>query len=379
MTTQFTKLTLEEAILDHQRGYLTTTGLVAYFFRIRLAEGWSISLTVTEITQIIGIKENTCYKALAKLRNDGELFYMFQGKGIFSRSESGLMTKIMPNNLSPSKNDENFTECDVNSEKIDNCKIVKSIGKKSKILENNAMSLENNQNSLQNNQKFLTKIQNESPKPLSDKESDSPPDYLQILFKSLSPFLQEKGVSDEKIFSFLEWWINQGMSELGFKINNPVAYLMSTDAISGEKRILLHFAHWEAQLINSAKPQETSANQEWEKVLALSSQMSWGQKSEEIIKEPKLLKAVMDAGGLWKIAQAEFKELKALKARFIMSWNEYSSETNQIINQSNQYHHFNHSREMEEEKVKNSEEENLITAEQLAELKLKLQNIGLKL
>jgi hypothetical protein len=72
MTTQHTRTDLSQAILDHERGYLTTTGLVAYFFRIKLAEGWSVSLTVSEIAQILGIRENACYRALAKLRNDGE-------------------------------------------------------------------------------------------------------------------------------------------------------------------------------------------------------------------------------------------------------------------------------------------------------------------
>ena len=231
---------------------------------------------------------------MAKLRNDGELFYTFKGKGTFSRTESGLAksAKIPIAKIELIENDNNYIFLNENSKEIDNCKIIKSIGKKSKTLEKNQNLLQNNQNSLQNNQKFLTKIQNELPKPLSEKESSDSPDLLQILFKSFSHLLQKKGVKEEKILSFLDWWVNQGMNELGFKINNPVAYLMSSDSFSGEKRILLHYANWEANLINSEKPQETNPEQEWEKVLAYSSQMSWGQKTEELIKDDKLLNAI---------------------------------------------------------------------------------------
>jgi hypothetical protein len=69
---QHTRTDLAQAILDHERGYLTTTGLVVYFFRIKLAEGKD-RFSPKEIRQELGMGRSSFYKAIARLKADSEV------------------------------------------------------------------------------------------------------------------------------------------------------------------------------------------------------------------------------------------------------------------------------------------------------------------
>lgn len=69
--TQFYKLKLEEAIALHQQGLLSTSGLLYFFLRIRLAPGWKMTLHQREISEKLGISKSQFYRAINKLSASG--------------------------------------------------------------------------------------------------------------------------------------------------------------------------------------------------------------------------------------------------------------------------------------------------------------------
>ena len=69
--TQFYKLTLEEAIALYQRGIISTSGLLYFFLRIRLAPGWKMTLHQRAISKKLGISKSRFYRAIHKLKDEG--------------------------------------------------------------------------------------------------------------------------------------------------------------------------------------------------------------------------------------------------------------------------------------------------------------------
>jgi len=68
MTVQYTETDLAQAILDHERGYLTTTGLVVYYFRIK--KNLANDFNPKEICNELNISEISLYRALSTLIED---------------------------------------------------------------------------------------------------------------------------------------------------------------------------------------------------------------------------------------------------------------------------------------------------------------------
>jgi len=70
---RFAGTSLAQAILDYENGYLTSCGLVAYFFRIKLAEDETQSFSQEDICQELKISKSAFYKALKVLKANGEI------------------------------------------------------------------------------------------------------------------------------------------------------------------------------------------------------------------------------------------------------------------------------------------------------------------
>ena len=79
MGNQHTRTDLAQAIVDHEKGLLTNTGLVAYFFRIKLASGQN-RFSPESICKELAISKSSFYKALAKLKTDGEIDFETRGE-----------------------------------------------------------------------------------------------------------------------------------------------------------------------------------------------------------------------------------------------------------------------------------------------------------
>ncbi len=69
--TQFYKLTLEDALSLYEHGLISTSGLLYFFLRIRLAPGWKMTLHQREISEKLGISKPQFYRAIHKLSEEG--------------------------------------------------------------------------------------------------------------------------------------------------------------------------------------------------------------------------------------------------------------------------------------------------------------------
>ena len=70
---QFYQLRLDEAIALYQSKDITAKGLLRFFFRIRLASGWSLNINAERICSMLGMARSTFWTALSALRSDGEI------------------------------------------------------------------------------------------------------------------------------------------------------------------------------------------------------------------------------------------------------------------------------------------------------------------
>ncbi len=71
MTQQYYRLKLTEAIALYKHGLLSTSGLLYFFLRIRLAPGWKMTLHQREISEKLGISKSQFYRAINKLSASG--------------------------------------------------------------------------------------------------------------------------------------------------------------------------------------------------------------------------------------------------------------------------------------------------------------------
>ncbi len=69
--TQFYKLTLKDALSLYKHGLISTSGLLYFFLRIRLAPGWKMTLHQREISEKLGISKPQFYRAIHKLSEEG--------------------------------------------------------------------------------------------------------------------------------------------------------------------------------------------------------------------------------------------------------------------------------------------------------------------
>jgi len=69
--TQYYRLTLEEAIAQYDKNWITATALLYYYLKIRLKPGWKITLHQREITKELGIPKSSFYRAIENLGKEG--------------------------------------------------------------------------------------------------------------------------------------------------------------------------------------------------------------------------------------------------------------------------------------------------------------------
>jgi hypothetical protein len=87
---QHYQVTLADAIAHYQRGDLTAKGLLHFYFKIRLKNGWTLKETQKEITEKLGISRAAFYSALSKLRAEGSINWSAPANTKFSISLNSL-------------------------------------------------------------------------------------------------------------------------------------------------------------------------------------------------------------------------------------------------------------------------------------------------
>jgi hypothetical protein len=87
---QHYQVTLADAIAHYQRGDLTAKGLLHFYFKIRLKNGWILKETQKEITEKLGISRAAFYSALSKLRAEGSINWSAPANTKFSISLNSL-------------------------------------------------------------------------------------------------------------------------------------------------------------------------------------------------------------------------------------------------------------------------------------------------
>jgi hypothetical protein len=87
---QHYQVTLADAIAHYQRGDLTAKGLLHFYFKIRLKNGWTLKETQKEITDKLGISRAAFYSALSKLRAEGSINWSAPANTKFSISLNSL-------------------------------------------------------------------------------------------------------------------------------------------------------------------------------------------------------------------------------------------------------------------------------------------------
>jgi len=83
---QHYQVTLADAIAHYQRGDLTAKGLLHFYFKIRLKNGWTLKETQKEITDKLGISRAAFYSALSKLKAEGSINWSTPANTKFSIS-----------------------------------------------------------------------------------------------------------------------------------------------------------------------------------------------------------------------------------------------------------------------------------------------------
>jgi len=73
MAAQYCTTTLPEAITQYRNGDLTVKGLLHYYIKIRLKEGWVLRETQKQITEKLGISKSAFHLAISKLRAEGSI------------------------------------------------------------------------------------------------------------------------------------------------------------------------------------------------------------------------------------------------------------------------------------------------------------------
>lgn len=239
MTVQHTRTDLAQAILKYQKKHLTATGLLGFYFEIKLAYGWTQRFKPEVICSELGISKSTFYKALSSLKADGFINFEVHGEISVTNTNPSFSDSQNPQNSDNSKAVSNRGQDSTISDEIPNVRTeipnvrteIHKFGQDSTISDSNS-----------------TISENESSKPASEGEWGDAPDYIQIYFKSFSNLLQGRGVDFEKQKKFFEWWTKEGRKKVGFLLNDPIAYLNSQDPISKEKRLFLQLLKYEETL-----------------------------------------------------------------------------------------------------------------------------------
>ena len=87
---QYYRITLEDAIVHYQKGWITATALLYYYLKIRLAPGWKITLHQKEITEKLGIPKTSFYRAIENLSKEGLIDWKAPNGIVISIPQTGL-------------------------------------------------------------------------------------------------------------------------------------------------------------------------------------------------------------------------------------------------------------------------------------------------
>ena len=87
---QYYRITLEDAIVHYQKGWITATALLYYYLKIRLAPGWKITLHQKEITEKLGISKTSFYRAIENLSKEGLIDWEAPNGIVISVPQTGL-------------------------------------------------------------------------------------------------------------------------------------------------------------------------------------------------------------------------------------------------------------------------------------------------
>ncbi|QFS50622.1 hypothetical protein [Nostoc sphaeroides] len=108
MTEQHYRMTLSDAIAQYKAELITATSLVYYYIRIKRAAGWKIALCEKTVTEELGIKKSTFYKAIAKLLE----------KGLIQTEKSKVIITVL--DLSPQSIDPSPQSIDLSLQTVEN-------------------------------------------------------------------------------------------------------------------------------------------------------------------------------------------------------------------------------------------------------------------
>ena len=85
--TQHYQMTLEELMFQYEKGFLTTTGLLFNYIRIKFPTGQGIELEPKQVCAELGISRSQFYKSIAKLKKSEGLkaertYYIVMERGV---------------------------------------------------------------------------------------------------------------------------------------------------------------------------------------------------------------------------------------------------------------------------------------------------------
>ena len=117
---QHYQLTLADAIAHYQSGDLTAKGLLHFYFKIRLKDGWTLKETQKEITDKLGISRAAFYSALSKLKAEGSINWSAPANTRFSISLNSINSESTIEDELSTIEDSQSTIVDTSSTIVDN-------------------------------------------------------------------------------------------------------------------------------------------------------------------------------------------------------------------------------------------------------------------
>jgi hypothetical protein len=117
---QHYQVTLADAITHYQRGDLTAKGLLHFYFKIRLKNGWTLKETQKEITEKLGISRAAFYSALSKLKAEGSINWSTPANTKFSISLNSFDSESTIEDDQSMNQDKQSTIVDTQSTIVDN-------------------------------------------------------------------------------------------------------------------------------------------------------------------------------------------------------------------------------------------------------------------
>jgi len=111
---------LTDAIAHYQKGDLTAKGLLHFYFKIRLKDGWTLKETQKEITDKLGISRAAFYSALSRLKAEGSINWSAPANTKFSISLNSINSESTIEDESSTIKDSQSTIVDTPSTIVDN-------------------------------------------------------------------------------------------------------------------------------------------------------------------------------------------------------------------------------------------------------------------